>query len=78
MSPDDELLKLARLGSDIEAELETPLFKYVLGRMVERVDELKEKLVDLCPDQQASEIRRTQAEIKRFDCMQRDLSLIHI
>ena len=76
MSPDDELLKLARLGSDIEAELETPLFKYVLGRMVERVDELKEKLVDLCPDQQASEIRRTQAEIKRFDCMQRDIEQI--
>ena len=76
MSPDDELLKLTRLGSDIEAELETPLFKYVLGRMVERVDELKEKLVDLCPDQQASEIRRTQAEIKRFDCMQRDIEQI--
>ena len=76
MSPDDELLKLARLGSDIEAELETPLFKYVLGRIVERVDELKEKLVDLCPDQQASEIRRTQAEIKRFDCMQRDIEQI--
>ena len=76
MSPDDELLKLARLGSDIEAELETPLFKYVLGRMVERVDELKEKLVDLCPDHQASEIRRTQAEIKRFDCMQRDIEQI--
>ena len=76
MSPDDELLKLARLGSDIEAELETPLFKYVLGRLVERVDELKEKLVDLCPDQQASEIRRTQAEIKRFDCMQRDIEQI--
>ncbi len=76
MSPDDELLKLARLGSDIEAELETPLFKYVLGRMVERVDALKEKLVDLCPDQQASEIRRTQAEIKRFDCMQRDIEQI--
>ena len=76
MSPDDELLKLARLGSDIEAELETPLFKYVLGRMVERVDELKEKLVDLCPDQQATEIRRTPAEIKRFDCMQRDIEQI--
>ena len=76
MTSDEDVLGLARLGADIEAELETPLFKYVLGRMVERVDELKEKLVDLCPEQQASEIRRTQAEIKRFDCMQQDIEQI--
>ena len=69
MLQNDELLKLARLGSDIEAELETPLFKYVLGRMVDRVEELKEKLVNLCPEQQGSEIRNVQAEIKRFSCM---------
>tara|TARA_Y100001954_G_C15321347_1_gene365418 strand:+ start:200 stop:490 length:291 start_codon:yes stop_codon:yes gene_type:complete len=76
MLQNDELLKLARLGSDIEAELETPLFKYVLGRMVDRVEELKEKLVDLCPEQQSSEIRNVQAEIKRFSCMQQDIEQI--
>ena len=76
MTVDDDLLALAKLGLDIEAELTTPLFKFVLGRMVERVDDLKDKLVDLDPEQETSKIRRIQAEIQRFSCMQEDIEQI--
>lgn len=76
MTVDDDLLALAKLGLDIEAELNTPLFKFVLGRMVERVDDLKDKLVDLDPEQETAKIRRIQAEIQRFSCMQEDIEQI--
>jgi hypothetical protein len=71
-----DLINLARFGMEVEAEIDKPLFQYILTRMVERVDEAKDKLATLDPELKASEIRRHQAEIARFLAMQEDIEQI--
>lgn len=71
-----DLINLARFGMEVEAEINTPLFQYVLTRMVERVEAAKDKLATLDPDTQAGAIRDAQAEIRRFNAMQEDIEHI--
>jgi hypothetical protein len=71
-----DLINLARFGMEVEAEIDKPLFQYILTRMVERVDEAKDKLATLDPELKPGEIRRHQAEIARFQAMQEDIEQI--
>lgn len=74
--PTQDLINLARFGMEVEADINTPVFQYVLTRMVERTEQAKDKLATLDPELKASEIRRLQAEIARFNAMQEDIEHI--
>lgn len=74
--PTQDLINFARFGMEVEADINTPVFQYVLSRMVERVDEAKDKLATLDPDTQASQIRALQSDIRRFNAMQEDIEHI--
>lgn len=69
----EDLIHAARFGIEIEDALNSPVIRYVLIRMSERVDEAKEALATLDPETKAPEIRQRQAEIARFKAMQEDI-----
>lgn len=72
----DDLIREARLGLEVEADLNTPAFRFVLNEMAVREEAAITALLDADPDVEPHKIRLYQAEAKRFRAMKEDIETV--